>query len=259
MRLRRRGKNMMMKQIKKHFLGSYMKKLLLLPILLFAFNAASMEHLDEAQEIFEQSEVSEVEEAEASEAAESSLNESQKNSGGQTEFDDDDIDEILNPRICPARGQAIVCKQLITPAWRRFAQLPLERRDSIRRMKSGTFNGTDHKTRQWNDSFRCYNILHLCVDQEYAAKVAAPYVGSWVGLHVAVYDNDYEYTDFLLQKNTDPNSRHWRHGVPYCFARTNKMKRLLERYGANTNPDCPEAGQELKDFMDRMNKEEERI
>ncbi len=231
-----------------------MKKLILLPILLFVFNVSAMEHLDDAQRLFEQSEASKVDEA-----SQSSFDRDQEEASypEKTEFDDNDIDEILNPRICSARGKPIVCDQLITPTWRRFAKLSLERRDSIR---DWSFNAkTAHKTRQWNDRNRCLNILHFCVDREYAARNEAPYVGPWVGLHEAVYDNDYEYVDFLLEKKADPNSRDWDLGVPYCFARTNKMKRLLERYGANTNPDCPEAGQELKDFMDRLDKEVERI
>jgi len=117
-----------------------MKKLLLLPIILFVFNTLAMDHLDEAQKLFEQCKASEVKEASLSsfsiqqqekETSESADSDS-KDYTWHSDLDEHQWSERYGCKYCPENGcqaygykywPAYVRKDLPKPRYQRVFEL----------------------------------------------------------------------------------------------------------------------------------------
>ncbi len=229
-----------------------MKKLLLVPILLFAFDASAMEHLDEAQELYEQSEASKVDEASQSSCAVEQQEDEYSESVDKYDSDSDDytwhsdLDEVqwverYGCKYCPAGG----CKQtemfdcnglLKNPYWQKVMKMQQEEKDDV---LAKTMKSTNTRGDYWYHH-RCHMAAAVCAGANPNTKSKEEW---WERpLHSPLMLEDPPLTKLLLEHGADPelNVSHsplFRHSA-ICDALTLEEAELLFEYGVNPHASC---------------------
>jgi len=236
-----------------------MKKLLLLPILLCAFNALAMEYLDEAQRLFEQSEASKIEEASQRPFA-------SQQRGEQTLQTDDEHDDKKEGyewypylkeswwklkygcKYCPKGGckqtEMFDCKGLLrNPYWQKVMKMSQEEKDDILAEMMKEPKNNEYPDKHYWAHRRCHIAAAICAGANPNTKSKEEY---WERPLFNILRRDPPMTKLLLEHGANPElnivNPKWlytsKKDPAICNVKTLKEAELLFEYGANPNAKC---------------------
>ena len=227
-----------------------MKRLLLLPIVLFAFNASAMDYLEEAEELFERSEASKVEEASqspfASQQQEDETSESEEKDEGDytwhSDLDEHEWTERYGCKYCPEgdckQTEMFDCKGLLkNPYWQKVLNMQQKDKNDILAEMLAQSGGDPH---YWRHR-RCHIAAAVCAGANPDTKSKSTYDG-WKRPLFNLLHQDPPMIKLLLEHGADPEvniSRSFFHRHPaICEARTLQEAELLFEHGANPHVKC---------------------
>jgi len=230
-----------------------MKKLLLLPILLFAFNALAMDYLKEAEELFERSEASKVEETSQSpfalrqeEHASSSSDKHGSDSKDYTwhsDLNEQQWTERYGCKYCPKGGclksEMFDCKGLLkNPYWQKVLKMSQAEKDDV---LAQMMKEPERECDFWHHwkCRRCHIAAAVCAGASPDTKSKSKYWERPLS-SVVHRDPDPALTQLLLEHGADPelNISRFDKEPAICSVRTLREAKLLHKHEANLNVSC---------------------